>query len=63
MSQKRDPEWLTQLDLFRVPPTIPDWDQLPPDVRHKTVILLARMVRPRRHAPVVADLGREVGNE
>jgi hypothetical protein len=63
MSEKRDPEHLTQLDLFRARPTIPDWDQLPPDVRHKTLTLLARMVRPRRHAPVVADHGREVGDE
>lgn len=63
MAGPHDPEPLTQLDLFRPPPTIPDWEQLPPDVRHKAVTLLARMLRPRRQAPVVADHGREAGDE
>jgi hypothetical protein len=63
MSVPRDPERLTQLDLFRAPPTIPDWERLPPDVRHKAVTLLARMLRPRHRDPVSADHGQEVGNE
>jgi hypothetical protein len=63
MARPRDPEHLTQLDLFRVPPTIPDWEQLPPDVRHKAVALLARMLHRRRQAAVVADHGREAGDE
>jgi hypothetical protein len=63
MSEPRAPERLTQLDLFRAPPTIPAWEQLPPDVRHKTVTLLAQLLRPRRRAPIAADLGREVGDE
>jgi hypothetical protein len=60
MARPRDPEHLTQLDLFRVPHTIPDWEQLPPDVRHKAVALLARLLR---QAAVVADHGREAGDE
>jgi hypothetical protein len=63
MSKPRDPERSTQLDLFRAPPAIPDWERLPPDVRHKAVTLLARMLRPRRQAAVVADHGREAGDE
>ena len=63
MSQPRETEHLTQLDFFRAPPTIPAWERLPSDVRHKTVILLARMLRPRNRAPVAADHGREVGDE
>jgi hypothetical protein len=63
MSEPRDSERLIQLDLFRVPPTIPDWERLSPDVRHKAVILLARLLRPRSQAPVAADHGREVGDE
>ena len=63
MDRPRDPERLTQLDLFRAPPTIPDWERLPPEVQHKVVILLARLLRPRRQAPVVADHGREAGDE
>jgi hypothetical protein len=63
MARPRDPDRLTQLDLFRAPLTIPDWERLPPEVRHKAVILLARLLHPRRPAPVVADHGREVGDE
>ncbi len=63
MPEPRDPERLTQLDLFRAPPTLPDWEQLPPDVRHKAVTLLARMLRPRRQASAAADHDREVGDE
>ncbi len=63
MPEPRDPERLTQLDLFRAPPTLPDWEQLPPAVRHKAVTLLARMLRPRRQAPAAADRDREVGEE
>jgi hypothetical protein len=63
MWKPRGPERLTQLDLFQAPPTIPDWERLPPDVRHKAVLLLARMLRPRRQPPVAADHGREVGDE
>jgi hypothetical protein len=63
MARPRDPESLTQLDLFRAPPAIPDWEQLPSDVRHKAVTLLARMLRPRRQARVVADHGQEAGDE
>jgi hypothetical protein len=63
MSKPHHPDRSTQLDLFRAAPTIPDWEQLPPDVRNKTVTLLARMLRPRRQAPVVADHGQEVGDE
>jgi hypothetical protein len=63
MSEPRDRERLTQLDLFRARPSIPGWERLPPDVRHKTVTLLARMLRTRRHAPVAANHGREAGNE
>jgi hypothetical protein len=63
MARLRDPERLTQLDLFRAPPTTPDWERLPSEVQHKAVILLARLLRPRRQAPVVADHGREAGDE
>jgi hypothetical protein len=63
MSKPHDSERLTQLDLFRVPPTIPDWERLPPDVRHGAVTLLARMLRPRRPAPVAVKHGREVGDD
>jgi hypothetical protein len=63
MARPRDPERLTQLDLFRATPTIPDWERLPAEVRHKAVILLARLLRPRRPAPVVADHGQEAGDE
>ena len=63
MARPRDLERLTQRDLFRAPPTIPDWERLPPDVPHKAVTLLARLLRPRRQTPVVADHGREVGDE
>ena len=63
MARLGDPVRLTQPDLFRAPPTIPDWERLPPEVRHRAVILLARLLRPRRPAPVVADHGREAGDE
>jgi hypothetical protein len=63
MSGPRDPEQLTQLDLFRVPPATPDWERLPPEVRRKAVTLLAQMLRPRRPAPVAVDPDREVGDE
>jgi hypothetical protein len=63
MPEPRDSERRIQLDLFQAPPTIPDWEQLPPDVRRQTVILLARMLHPRRQTPVAADHGREVGDE
>jgi hypothetical protein len=42
---------------------MPDWEQLPPDVRHKAVPLLARLFRPRRRAADVADHGREAADE
>jgi len=50
-----------QEDLFQ--PTCPEpiWQQLPEDVREKTVRLLAQMLRqhrqptPRRHPPMEAD--------
>jgi hypothetical protein len=63
MIEARNHKNLTQLDLFRIPPTIPDWERLPPDVRRQTVILLARMLRLRPEALVAADHGREVGDE
>ena len=63
MARLRDPELLTQLDLFRVAPTIPDWERLPSDVRHKAVALLARLLRPRRQIAVVVDFGQEAGDE
>jgi hypothetical protein len=63
MARPRDLNSLTQLDLFRAPPTIPDWERLPSDVRHKAVALMARLLRPRRQAPVVADHGQEAGDE
>jgi hypothetical protein len=63
MAGPRDLEPLNQLDLFRQPPTIPDWEQLPPDVRHKAVPLLARMLRPRRRGADMADHGREAADE
>ncbi len=63
MSEPRDPERLIQLDLFRAPPTLPNWEQLPPDVQRRAVTLLARMLRPNRRAPVVVVQGREVGDE
>jgi hypothetical protein len=63
MVRPRDPEPLTQLDLFRAPPTIPDWEQLPSDVRHKAVSLLARLLRPHRQATGMADHGQEAGDE
>lgn len=63
MARPRDLEPLNQLDLFRPPPTIPHWEQLPPDVPHKAVTLLARLLRPRRHDADVADHGREAGDE
>jgi hypothetical protein len=63
MTRPRDPQRLTQRDLFRAPPTIPDWERLPPEVRLKAVILLARLLRPHRQAPVVAVHGQEAGDE
>jgi hypothetical protein len=63
MARSRDPEHLTQLDLFRAPATIPDWERFPSDVRHKAVALLARLLRPRRQTAVVADHGQEAGDE
>jgi hypothetical protein len=63
MSEPRDLGRLTQLDLFRAPPPIPDWERLPPDVRHRAVTLLARMFRTRHQSPVAADRGREAGDE
>ena len=63
MAGPRDLEPLNQLDLFRPPPTMPDWERIPPDVRHKAVTLLARLLRPRRRAADVADHGREAGDE
>ena len=63
MARPRDPELLTQLDLFRAPPTIPDWERLPSDVRHKAVALMARLLRQRRQTAVVADHGQEARDE
>jgi hypothetical protein len=63
MARPRDPELLTQLDLFRVPLTIPDWERLPSDVRHETVALLARLIRPCCQTAILADHGQEAGDE
>lgn len=63
MSGPRDPDRLTQLDLFRVSPATPDWERLPPEVRRKAVTLLARMLSPRRPPPVAVDPDREVDDE
>jgi hypothetical protein len=63
MPGPRDLKPLSQLDLFRPPPTMPEWEQLPPDVRHKAVTLLARLIRPRRRAADVADHGRGAAQE
>ncbi len=63
MSEPRDSQRLTQLDLFQVPPTIPDWKRLSPDVRRRTLILLARMLRSQSQAHVAVEHGREVGDE
>ena len=62
MARPRDLNSLTQLDLFRAPPTIPDWERLPTDVRHKAVALMARLFHLRRQAPDVADHGQESGD-
>jgi hypothetical protein len=60
---QRDFRSLIQLDLFRARPKTREWERLPVDVRCQTVSLLARLLNARRQARVVADHGREVGDE
>jgi hypothetical protein len=53
---------LVQLKLFHRPSTVPDWPQLPQEIRQQTVRLLARLLR--EHLALVAMLGaREASDE
>lgn len=53
---------LAQLKLFHRPSTVPEWPQLPQEIRQQAVRLLARLLR--EHLAVVATLGaREASDE
>jgi len=44
-----------QLELFCPRPQAPTWDQIPPEVRQKTVFLLAQMLREHRELHAAAE--------
>ena len=44
-----------QLDLFRPRPQAPIWNQISPEVRQKTVFLLAQMLREHRELHAAAE--------
>lgn len=61
MHQMRGYRRTVQLELFRPPPQGPTWEQIPPDVQPKIIILLAKMLREHR-TPICAET-REAPHE
>jgi hypothetical protein len=52
-----------QLELFRPPPQTPTWQTLPPEVKRRTAILLARMLHEHLAGRVGANGAEEATNE
>jgi hypothetical protein len=52
-----------QLTLFHPPVTALQWTDLPEDVRHRTMLLLANLLCAHRGAPQVEQLDPEVRDE
>ena len=52
-----------QLDLLHAARQIPTWWSLPVEVRERTVLLLARLLREHRSWHLGGDAAREVGDE
>lgn len=52
-----------QPDLFTPPPQRPNWATLPPEIRARALILLARLLRAARDRRAVAAADKEVGRE
>ena len=51
-----------QLHLFRPRPTTPHWQSLSPEIRRKTLMLLARMLRTSYPARLTSVRGEEVSD-
>ena len=51
-----------QIELFHPPQPIPCWQKLPPEIRQKTVELLAQLLREHRKR-MLASHGKERGDE
>ncbi len=52
-----------QLELFRPPPQTPARQTLPPEVKRRTTILLARMLHEHLTGRPEADSGKETTDE
>jgi len=59
MSQPRAP----QIELFHPPQPIPSWQNLPPEIRQKTVELLAQLLREHRKRILASQHEKEGGDE
>ena len=53
----------TQKELFHPPHQIPNWQKLPREIKHKTVELLAQLLRERRKRILAYQHGKERGDE
>jgi hypothetical protein len=53
----------TQKELFHPPHQIPNWQNLPREIKHKTVELLAQLLRERRKRILAYQHGKERGDE
>ena len=58
-SQPRAP----QIDLFHPPQPLPSWPKLPPEIRQKTVELLAQLLREHRKRILASQHEKEGGDE
>ena len=53
----------TQKELFHPPHQIPNWQNLPREIKHKTVELLAQLLCERRKRILAYQHGKERGDE
>ena len=59
MRRSQHPRHTTQLDLFHPPLRAPEWRRLPAEVRERTALLLARMLRDAETLADDTEEGRE----
>jgi hypothetical protein len=52
-----------QQELFHPPHQIPNWQKLPREIKHKTVELLAQLLRAHRKRILAYQHGKESGDE
>ena len=63
MRKRPSIERSVQLNLFRTRPLTPRWWDLTMEARHRTLPLLARLLRVHRNALLAADRHAEVSDE